>query len=218
LFCGYIERALRPDGACSFCEAPMFPIFHEDGEEEKAGGVPSGSAHGASAASAASAAERRDKLLGYDRRAACRTTVHDDTGGFADESDVWLSAEERQAAVAKREAALEKRSRRAVEVTLDFAGKRVVADADREREETAAAGGESRVDDDCLAGPVEHLSLGDAEGGGEFSSSIAKPRSPCGGTGEFANPYLPGPSPKFVLPDGEIGERFLAALTPESGS
>jgi hypothetical protein len=217
LSCGFIERALGEGGACSFCGSPMFPI---GGEES--GSSPEGSSgeRGGLEVGADAATAHKDKLLSFDRTSARRTEVHDDDAGHVDaDTDNWLTAEERQAACAVRDAAVEERNRRSFVVTIDLAGRRVLSDADRLREEAAVEtrGGREAASASASA-PGAAPRPGEVELADDRpSTAVDGRRTRSGSTGEFVNPVLSGPVPRFTVPDGSEGAEWLAAVTASAG-
>lgn len=208
LSCGFIERALREDGACSFCQAPMFPIAEEESSDLGSGngGATSGARSDADAADA-----QKNKLLAFDRTSARRTTVHDDDSEYFDaDSNNWLTADERAAAYAKRDAETEARNRRSFNVTIDLAGKRILTESKMARQSqgpSAAGSGDvdGHPDQARPEDAASHLVIGEAA------------KVSTGGTGEFCNPLLPGPSPQFSLREGEAGSKWLSAVLESSG-
>lgn len=188
LACGYIERALGKDGACGFCGEAMFPISDGDG------------------GSSGEAVAHKDRLLAYDRRGEKRTTVVEDGDRFVDaDGDMWLSAEEREAEYAKRVAAEEKRTSRSFNITLDVAGRKVVAEAEpSDVDELADSVGNAAIGSDNRDYAMEDME--------ETLFGEVKVRSDVG---DFYNPTLSGPSPRFTMREGEEGEKWLAAVTAE---
>lgn len=188
LACGFIERSLGKDGACSFCQAPMFPISEEDDE----GG----------SATEVDAVAHKDKLLAFDKHSVKRTNVVDDGGDYVDaDGDMWLSAEERAKEYANRADAEEKRNRRSFNVTLDVAGRKVVPDSENDVgsdvEELSKSVANTAIESDVSDDAIDDIFGGaDGEAGGNFF-----------------NPTLSGPGPRFTLRDGEEGSKWLAAVT-----
>ena len=118
LSCGKVICAQEGPGPCLFCG--------NDPDTENGHAV----ADAATAASAKLAAERKERLLEFDRTAAKRTTVIDDQADYFlhASGDAWLSRDEQRAAAEKAQQREEEtaRQRRELRLTLDFENQKVV--------------------------------------------------------------------------------------------
>ena len=118
LSCGKVICAQEGPGPCLFCG--------NDPDTENGHAV----ADAATAASAQLAAERKERLLEFDRTAAKRTTVIDDQADYFlhASDDAWLSRDEQRAAAEKAQQREDEtaRQRRELRLTLDFENHKVV--------------------------------------------------------------------------------------------
>ncbi|CAI9753864.1 unnamed protein product [Fraxinus pennsylvanica] len=130
LSCGKIVCEQEGEGPCNFCGALVLR------EGSTYGGLDEGAVPASDSDAAAEAYAKR--LVDYDRNSAARTTVIDDQSDYyAIEGNSWLSAEEKELLLKKREELeeAERAKRSKVVMTFDLLGRKVLLNEDEASEE-----------------------------------------------------------------------------------
>ncbi|EPS69976.1 hypothetical protein M569_04788 [Genlisea aurea] len=132
LSCGRIVCEQEGEGPCNFCGALVLKEGSSYAGLDEGGGVSVVS----DADAAAEAFAKR--LVEYDRNSAARTTVIDDQSDYFElEANAWLSMEEKELLMKKRQEVeeAEKAKRGKVVVTFDLVGRKVLLNEDEAVEE-----------------------------------------------------------------------------------
>jgi len=136
LECGRVICAQEGPGPCLFCNSNSLEATKGKappaGTAKKGGKKKSGKAIADPNAAFTNALAHKEKLLEYDRTSGHRTRVIDDESDyFKSDANKWLNPKQKEVLRAREQELRDKRhgSRREIKVTLDFAGRQFIEEA-----------------------------------------------------------------------------------------